>query len=178
MPDHREPEYAPQAVQAVRTATLVNLTLSQMADQKANMLLGATLVVMTLICGKFVSGPLPLPLVVMGAFAFVTALLAITVVMPSVAAPECNADRLNLMFFAAFTQLDEDEFAERMLVQLRSDEAMFRMMLRDIHQNGQVLRRKKYRLLGLAYRSMLTGLVCALLALLAENRAMLLAAIT
>jgi hypothetical protein len=39
-------------------------------------------------------------------------------------------------------------------------------MLRDIYQNGQVLRLKKYKLLGWSYRVFLIGLVGSLAAFL------------
>ena len=42
-------------------------------------------------------------------------------------------------------------------------------MLRDIHQNGQVLQRKKYRFLGLAYRIFLAGLSLTLVVFLIEH---------
>ncbi len=159
-PRQGEPEYAPQAVQAIRTATLVNLTLSQMADQKASMLIGAALVVFTIALGQLPeAGQVPPALLVLATFSFLTALLSVAVVMPSVGVPRAAPDTENLMFFGAFTQLDEAEFTERVLNRLHTDDAMFRMMLRDIHQNGLVLRRKKYRLLAIAYRTMLAGMV-------------------
>jgi hypothetical protein len=37
-------------------------------------------------------------------------------------------------------------------------------MARDIYQNGQVLERKKYRLLGYAYRIFLVGLTASFVA--------------
>jgi hypothetical protein len=42
-------------------------------------------------------------------------------------------------------------------------------MLRDIYQNGQVLQRKKYRLLGYAYRIFLVGLTVTLITFLIES---------
>ena len=173
-----QPEYAPHAVQAVRTATLVNLGLSQMADHKASMLIGAALVIFTLIVGQAsTSGHLPPALLVLGASAFVTALLSVAVVMPSVVPPRHDEDHANLMFFGAFTRLDEAEFTERMLTRLRSDDAMFRMMLCDIYQNGQVLQRKKYRLLGMAYRTMLAGMSLAFVLFVFDQRHVLAASL-
>jgi hypothetical protein len=46
-----------------------------------------------------------------------------------------------------------------------------RAMLRDIHQNGMVLQRKKYCFLGLAYRVFLIGLTLTLVTFLIDNRA-------
>ena len=41
-------------------------------------------------------------------------------------------------------------------------------MIHDLYQNGMVLQRKKYRLLGHAYRIFLAGLTASFLAFVAE----------
>ena len=151
--------FTPNAAHLVRTALQANLTLSQMADQKASILMGATFVVFTLSIGQASRGPEPLALVVLGTAALVSALFAIAALMPSVAAPHGEVgERDNLLFFGVYSRLSEDEFAARIMPLLASDEAIYRAMLRDMHQNGCVLARKKYRLLGYAYRAFLLGL--------------------
>jgi hypothetical protein len=52
----------------------------------------------------------------------------------------------------------EDEYLERVMSELRSEEGFLTVMARDLYQNGVVLARKKYRLLGYAYRTFLVGL--------------------
>ena len=151
--------FAAQAVHAARTTTIVNLTMSQMADQKASILMGATFVVFTITLGQASKGHAPLALLVLGAFAFVSACCAVSVVMPSVRGKHVPSDRDNPMFFGVISQFAEDDYVETMLDNLATDETMFRMMLRDIWQNGQVLARKKYRRLGWAYRIFLAGLI-------------------
>ena len=75
----------------------------------------------------------------------------------------------NLLFFSVYAKLSEEEFIARVLPLLTSDEAIWRAMLRDMHQNGLVLARKKYRLLGYAYRSFLVGLVLTVVVFVAER---------
>lgn len=157
-----------QAVHLVRTTTIANLTLSQMADQKASILMGATFLVFTLSVGQASIGALSLPLLVMACFAFVSAFCAVLAIVPSIRAPKAPLDRPNLLFFGHFAELSEDEFVESMLERLRSDDTMFTTMLRDIHQNGQVLRKKKYRYLTLAYYLFLAGLTLTLISFLAQ----------
>lgn len=166
----REPEYSLQAIHLVRTAIQTNLTLSQMADQKASMLLAATLVVFTIAVGQAGSGPHAAPLLVLALFAFIAAIAAIVAVLPSVKGAHGQTDDANLLFFGSFTDLGESEFVDRMLPHLTSDERVFRVMLRDMHQNGQVLRRKKYRWLRAAYWLFLSGLILSGLLLLATLR--------
>lgn len=151
--------FAAQAVHAARTTTIVNLTMSQMADQKASILMGATFVVFTITLGQAGTGHAPLALLVLGAFAFISACCAVSVVMPSVRGQHVRTDRRNPMFFGAISTFTEDDYIETMLDNLANDETMFRMMFEDIWQNAQVLQHKKYRRLGWAYRIFLAGLV-------------------
>lgn len=171
-PAETPPAYTQNAYHMVRTALQANLTLSQMADQKASILMGATFVVFTLSVGQASKGPVPLALVVLGAAALVSALFTITALMPSVEAPRGEVtEGANLLFFGVYAKLSEEEFTARVLPLLTSDEAIWRAMLRDMHQNGLVLARKKYRLLGLAYRSFLVGLVLTVVVFVAERLA-------
>lgn len=161
--------YPAQAVQLIRTTTQSHLLLSQMADQKASILLGATFVVFTIAIGQAGSGRYPLPLMVLACFAFLSALCAVMVVMPSINVPPAVKGKSNMLFFGVFTQFDEEEFTDYIVEQIATDEGMFRTMLRDVYQNGQVLRRKKYRWLSYAYRTFLAGLTLTLLAYLLET---------
>ncbi len=170
--------FSPHAIHLVRTVTQANLTLSQMADQKASLLMGATFVVFTISVSQASRGQFPLSLLVLAAFAFVSAMLAVAAVVPKVGgsagAPDpSGASRRNLLFFGVFARMDEDDFADAILDQLGSDEQVFRTMLRDIHQNGLVLQRKKYRYLGYAFRTFQIGLSLTFLAVIYESRDLL-----
>lgn len=162
--------YPPQAVQMVRTVQQINLALSQMADQKASILMGATFVVFTITVSQVSRGSYPLPLLILACFSFLSAIFAVAVVMPSVGRGPAPGGGTNMLFFGVFTQVGEDEFAEHVLDAITTDENMFRIMLRDIYQNGQVLQRKKYRYLGFAYRIFLAGLTLTLACFLIESR--------
>jgi hypothetical protein len=149
----------PNAVHLVRTATQTNLALSQMADQKASILMGATFVVFTLAIGQARSGTVPLALLVLAVFAFLSAMCAVAAVLPAISGKSQADAQPNILFFGTFAHLSEDEFADRILDELGDDERIYRTMLRDIHQNGLVLQHKKYRFLRYAYLLFLTGLV-------------------
>jgi hypothetical protein len=154
--------FPPNAIHLVRTTQQIHVQLSQMADQKASILMGATFVIFTIAIGQAKGGHTALPLLILGGFAFFSAIFAILAVLP--AASVQSRGPLNLLFFGSFSQLDEADYVEQALDVLAADETVYRTMLRDIHQNGSVLARKKYRLLGYAYRILLTGLVCSALA--------------
>jgi hypothetical protein len=158
------PAYPPNAVHLTRTAVLAQMQLSAMADQKASILMGATFVIFTLAVGR--GGSAPLPLLILGGAAFLSAVCAVVAILPAVHSRKKAP--LNLMFFGSFTQLDEEEYIERLLAQLGSDDSIYRTMARDIYQNGTVLARKKYRMLGWAYRLFLAGLTASLVAFVVE----------
>jgi hypothetical protein len=155
--------FSSNAGHAARQTIINNITMSQIADQKASMLMGATFLVFTLALGQASrsAGHAPLALIVLGGFAFVAAIFAISVVMPSFHAPLAGEGRDNLMFFGVIGQLEEDIYVDRMIENLSEDETLFRMMMRDAWQNSRVLRNKKYRLLGYAYRTFLAGLIAS-----------------
>lgn len=165
------PSYSNHAIHLVRTAQQMTLTLSQMADSKASMLMGATFVVFTIAVGQAKGGHLSTPLAVLALFAFVSALCAVFAVLPSVGSPETSKlhGKPNLLFFGTYSALDEDAWTEAVLTELRGDEAVFRAMLHDVYQNGLVLQRKKYRLLGLAYRVFVAGLCLTVATFLFER---------
>ena len=108
-------------------------------------------------------------LLVLAVSAFLSALCAIAAVLPSFRPPPRNTGRENVLFFGVFSQLSEEEYADRVLAMLRSDETVFRTMLRDTYQNGVVLQNKKYRFLGYAYRIFLAGLTLTLITFLFES---------
>jgi len=174
-PAHPE-GYVRDAIYLVRTVTQANLMLSQMADQKASILMGATFLVFTIAVGQASRGELPAYLLILAFSAFISACCAVAAIMPAVKPPPAaRPGTENVLFFGVFTQFSEAEFTDRVLGRLHTDEDVFRTMLRDIYQNGQVLQRKKYKFLGLAYRIFLGGLTLTLLTFLFESRAALMA---
>jgi len=157
-----QPPLVPNYIHVVRTAQTIHISLSQMADQKASILMGATFVIFTLSIGQAKGGFPPLPLAVLGSFAFVSAILAVSVVMPSIGSARVDPEApVNLLFFGSFVRMSEDDFVEAMRAKVRDDNDALEIMARDLYQNGQVLARKKYRLLGYAYRVLLVGLVAS-----------------
>jgi hypothetical protein len=168
-----EPVYSLQAVHLVRTVTTANISLSQMADQKASIMMGATFVVFTISIGQASRGPFPLSLAILASFAFLSAVFAMAAILPAVSPRKGAQLGTNILFFGVFAQMSEEEFTERVLHQLTTDEGLFRTMLRDIYQNGLVLHRKKYRFLGYAYWTFLIGLTATFVTFLLERSGVL-----
>jgi hypothetical protein len=153
MPDF---DYAPDGVHLLRTTQQIQYQLSQMADQKASMLLGITFVIFTLTLGQsHVATPQP-PQLILGGAAFLAATLTVFAVLPSVKPPADHGH--NILFFGAFAGMSEGDYIRTLLTTAADPHAVHEAFARDIYQNGRVLSGKKYRLLGYAYRVLLVGL--------------------
>lgn len=161
-----QPHYPPNAIHMMRTTQLAHFQLSAMADHKASILMGATFVIFTITVGQASGTDAPLPMLILGGAAFLSAVCAVLSVLPAIG--RRRGVPLNLLFFGSFTELSEDEYVERITERLASDDSIYRTMARDIYQNGCVLQHKKYRLLSWAYRIFLAGLVASAAAFVAE----------
>jgi hypothetical protein len=163
-----EQPFPVNAVNVIRTAQQINVQFSAMADQKASILMGATFVIFTITIGQAHGTTPPLPLLILGAAAFLAAVCAVLAIVPATSLRRRRGP-VNLLFFGSFTSLEEDEFLDRIIGLLEDEETFYRAMARDMYQNGQVLARKKYRMLGYAYRIFLLGMSASLIAFVAER---------
>src|SRR3712207_3733937 len=119
-----------------------------MADHKASILMGASFVIFTITIGQARNSAAPVPLLILGGAAFFSAVFAVLAILPATHYRKLGSG--NLLFFGSFTQIPEEEYTTRLLERLRSDETIYRTMVHDLYQNGLVLERKKYKLLGYA----------------------------
>lgn len=158
-----ERQYSLHAIHLMRTAQLNTLALSQMADQKASILMGATFLVFSLSVSRALTGEMPVSLALLALFSFLSSLCAVVAVLPSVGGRRGKSKRPNKLFFGHFAHLDEDEWVESLLAELERDETVFRTMMHDVYQNGQVLYRRKYRFLAYAYQLFIAGLTVTLI---------------
>ena len=167
--DDQQPEslrFPANAVHLVRTTQMIHVQLSAMADQKASILMAATFVIFTITIGQARGAVIPIPLLILGGAAFFSAICAVLAVLP--ATKYKRKGGLNLLFFGSFTQLEEDDYLAQITERLKTDEGIYLTMARDIYQNGVVLARKKYRLLGYAYRIFLVGLIASFIAFIIQ----------
>jgi hypothetical protein len=75
----------------------------------------------------------------------------------------------NILFFGAFTNLSEAQFMHELDVINTDDVRIRRAMARDVYQLGQVLKNKKYKYLGWAYRVFIGGLLLTFVAFLVQQ---------
>lgn len=159
--------FSPNAVHLVRTIQNNTLMLSNMADNKASILMGATFVVFSIAVSRSLSGEVPWSLAVLAFTSFCSSLFAVLAVLPQIRKPK-GPIVPNILFFGHFADMDEEQWMGEVLTRLEQDETVYRTMLHDIYQNGQVLHRRKYRYLAYAYHTFVAGLLVTLATFIAE----------
>lgn len=160
--ENAERTFSKQAIHLMRNAQISNLKLSQMADQKASILLGATFLVFSLSVSRALVGQMPVSLMILASFSFASSLCAVMAVLPKVGRPDGKSTNTNHLFFGHFAWMDEEEWQDELLDKLETDESVYRTMAHDMYQNGKVLAGKKYRYLALAYQAFMLGLALTL----------------
>lgn len=166
---HPDYEFPKEVHNLLVTAQQGHITLSEMADTKASILMGATFVVFALTIEEVTSNRVTVPLLILAVFSFLATVLSILALRPKMMkpAPTFTANS-NAVFFGAFSGIPEEQYIDHIIQILRSEEETYRVMARDLYQNGRVLQFKKYRYLSYAYTAFLVGLVATFGAFLIE----------
>lgn len=159
---------ANSAIFALQTVQQHHVSLSQMADQKANIVIAAASVIFALVVSQGHAGSLSPSLLILALSAFAGAGLCILAVMPSIGRPAKTTNH-NLLFFGAFADVPETVWRDHMIEMLSSNETIHDAMLRDIHQMGWVLKNRKFKYLGYGYRVFVVGLAATLVAYCLEQ---------
>jgi len=165
---------AERGIQTIfRTTSNNHIQLSEMADNKANIMISVNSILISLIL-SFVIARLEyfphyripailLTLVCVSAFTF-----AILATRPSVTGGMFTEDdirnkKTNLLFFGNFHKMSYDEYNWAMGELLKDREYIYGSMIKDVYFLGVVLARK-YRLLRWAYNIFMYGLIISVLA--------------
>lgn len=158
-------------------------TLSQVisqgngVDQKANILLAANFVVLSVWGGKIKTDPHDAALYIGIVFFLSSALFALLAVMPRTEAsfqpsrsgnPDQESER-NLLGFQAISKMRLPEFQKEMLATMRNEQAVYLAALKNIHQMSCLVSRK-FRLARISYQLLFTGIVLYILCILIQHR--------
>lgn len=164
-----ERKFSNHSIHLVRTAQTQTLSLSSMADNKASILIGATFVVFSMSITNLFGGGATWAVLTLAATAFISSLFAVLSVIPSVPQAPKDRTKFNYLFFGHYVALETDEWIDELLDKFETDEALFRTMLTDVHQGGQVLAGKKYKYLNYAYRTFVWGVFVTWIVFAYEN---------
>jgi hypothetical protein len=149
------------------------VALTGQADLKANIVITASSLVLSIAATQWDRDSLRPGLFTLAAGMLIALVAAILAVLPKF--PLKRSVRLswredaNSLFFGDFVQVPPDVWIEHMHGVLRDDAQLYRAILLDLHAQGDYLVRKKYKLLRVAYVSFLAAfVVTALVQLIAR----------
>ncbi|MBW0433765.1 hypothetical protein HGB47_09065 [Leptospira yasudae] len=125
-----------------------------MADQKANILIAASFVILSLALGFLQRGIYVTGIILLMGFVAVAASLAIFAVMPL---SKPDKTRKNPLFFGDFASDDEDTFFKNMESALKTDASLYKAISFDIYHMGKNIYFTKYRYIRWSYRFFLAG---------------------
>ncbi len=155
-----------------RTSYNVQMDLTGLADNKANMMISINGIIISIIIAsvapKLDTNPwllIPTTVFLMGTL--ISIVFAIMAARPRVSSvpitlQDLESSKGNILFFGDFANLQQDQFVEGMLDLLEDRNVLYETMIRNIYGLGSVLR-KKFALLQIAYTAFMLALVLGVL---------------
>lgn len=161
------------AVYMLRTTQQHHVNLSSLADQKANILIAACSIILSIILTKLSNLELIWGFYVLITTLITTIFLAIIVITPisfqrKRKVPELGNESFNPLFFNHFTEYRYKDYRNYMMRLTGDDEKIREAMIKDIYQLGMVLKKRKYKFLKLSSIVFLTGATCSMLTFLIQ----------
>jgi hypothetical protein len=150
----------------LRTMQQHHVQLSVMADNKANILITVSSIVLTMVLANLKDPDLRAAMMTLAGFVLIALLLAIVAVLPKYRPLRIKPDaalpeQFNLMFFGHFAELPRERFLSEVSESLKADGSVYESMAKDVYALGYYLAHYKYRFLRLSYLFFLAGFVCA-----------------
>lgn len=167
----------PRAVDALLSIHFTGmLRLVSIADGKANMILNANSIVLSIIFAVLSRRPehqsliLLIPLGILTIVCLVTSIYAILAARPKVITIKPTAVSMSnknhdLISQVIFTKMSYNDFQKGMTSLIASDTQVYDSLLEGLYANGQVLQ-KKYKYLAMSYAMFLYGLSLAVISYL------------
>ena len=151
-----------------RSAYRVQMDLTGLADNKANMMISINGIIISIIIAsvapKLDANPwLLIPSTVFLLGTLISIVFAILAARPRVSSQPISLEDLrhsegNILFFGNFANMSEDEFLEGMVDLMHDNTVVYETMVRNIYGLGSVLR-KKFALLQIAYTAFMVALI-------------------
>lgn len=158
-----------------RVALRNHITLSDIADTKANILLSVNAIIISLVLSNLVSkldNPsnqyLVWPTVIFAGFTVASIVLSVMATRPNVTSGKFTKEdvankKVNLLFFGNFHKMKLDEFEWAMREMMQDKDYLYGSLTKDLYFLGLVLNRK-YGLLRLTYTVFMIGIVVSVIA--------------
>jgi len=149
----------------LRTTQQHHVSLSTMADTKANIIITVSSIVLTISMGKVDQPELRNSVLILTVFTLLALLLAILAVLPKYRPLRLTTAELppnfNLLFFGHFAELPRDRYLTEIARTLNPGGSIYEAMANDVYSLGTYLAHHKYRYLRLSYLCFLAGFVFA-----------------
>lgn len=169
--EKKKKKKASRGVETMYRTTLANhLRLSEMADQKANLMISINTILISITMTSFFKPmggleKLLIPEIMLLVVSLITVIIAIFATKPNYAPPANRivGDRpLDLLFFGDYTQLTATEYREAVRDLTADEKRLYESLSNNIYAQGKVLHRK-YRLLTVAYNFFMVGFTIVVL---------------
>ncbi|WP_443939343.1 Pycsar system effector family protein [Pedobacter sp. MW01-1-1] len=155
-----------------RITSANNQRLSDMADNKAHILITVNSIMLSLIVSLLLRrldehGNLIIPTFILLMVCLVCVVVSILSTRPSVPKGEFTKDdleqkKVNLLFFGNFYNMSLQDYKEGMSKVMDSKEFLYGTLITDVYSQGVVLGRK-YKLIRIAYNVFMFGLIAAVI---------------
>ncbi len=158
---YRDPDFVwePEYINVIISAHAGNMELSNMADSKASILLGASFVVFGLSISDIAAGKASIPMIVLTMFSFVATVLGVLTVRPARLRDwKVVPGKANIMFFGSYSNVTKEEYIEQCVRTVADPEASVRAMAADIYDHGKLLKSDKFSWLYWSYTAFLWGM--------------------
>jgi HD superfamily phosphodiesterase len=150
-----------------------HMRLSEMADNKANILISVNAIIISVILSVLirkieVDTHLAIPTMIFLTSSLVTIVIAILATRPKITIGNFTRDQIlnrqtNLLFFGNFHKASLEEYKWGMSTMMRDPNYLYGSLVDDIYYLGKVLGRK-YRLVRIAYNVFMIGIVTSAIA--------------
>ncbi len=174
-----------RGIDTLYRVTLRNhINLSSIADGKANMIISINTLVLSILITAGTAGlsieslslaqnlDLVIPIFLLMLSSLAAIIFAVLSAIPKVTGAPLEFEdgsvdprKFNLLFFGNFLRLDKEDYVSHLRELKKDQELLYDDLARDLYNLGVVLQ-KKYRLLTIAYRVFIGGLVTSVLAFL------------
>ena len=165
-----------RGIQTLFRVTLKNhLTLSDIADTKANILLSVNAIIISVVISNLIpkldnpsNSYLIYPTIIFIAFSVVSMILAVLATRPNVTSGEFTKEdvknkKVNLLFFGNFHKMKLSEYEWAISELVKDKEYIYTSLTKDLYFLGLVLNRK-YKILRWTYTIFMIGIVVSVIA--------------
>ena len=155
-----------------RIMSAKHVSLSQMADSKANIMISLNTIVLSILVSTLLAKlqfypQFIIPSIIMVVVCLCAVVYAIMVTRPNVnkgvfTEEEIREKKVNLLFFGNFFNMDLPDYEWGMKEMMNDNDYLYGSMIKDIYFHGKVLA-KKYQFLRISYNIFMYGLIFSIL---------------